>query len=317
MNRLTCAILISLMSFVAATAVVAQTTTPPLPKLGGYIQLRETAVERAGLSAALNRARFSIDGALPQHFSYRALVELEASAGVKNPAAVSLREATIKWSMPSYAFTAGQFKTPFSREYLIPVPALETADFSAVVDSLAPKYDVGVMGEYMFGPFATVTAGVFNGEGQNSIANRDSTVLAVGRLVVRPLAQLALGSSVTRTSSDSVRWGVEATAEYGGAMLRSEYITRHLQGRARNKDDYGWYVLGGFRVIPQVQLFGRLEDFQRPAIGIARRVRATTIGTTVEIVPNRVRLLVEGVRRATGAKQANADSFIAQVLVRF
>ncbi len=70
-------------------------------------------------------------------------------------------------------------------------------------------------------------------------------------------------------------------------------------------------------MIPQVQVFGRLEDFQHPAIGIARRVSATTIGTNVEIVPNRVRLLVEGVRRATGAKQANADSFIGQVQVRF
>ncbi len=312
MNRLSCATLIALLglALALASAAAAQTTTPPPPRLGGYIQLRETAIERAGISAALNRARFSIDGALPQHFSYRALVELEASAGVKNPAAVSLREATIKWTMPTYALTAGQFKTPFSREYLIPVPALETADFAAVVDSLAPKYDVGVMGEYMFGLFATVTAGVFNGEGQNAIANRDSTVLAVGRLVVRPLAQLALGSSVTRTNSDSVRWGVEGTGEYGGAMVRSEYITRHLQGRARNKDDCGWYVLGGFRVIPQVQLIGRLEDFQRPAIGIARRVRATTIGTNVEIVPNRV-------RRATGAKQINADSFIGQVQVRF
>ncbi len=205
MNRWSCATLISLLGLVFASAAPAQMLTPPPPKVGGYIQLRETAIERAGMSAALNRARFSIDGTLPQHFSYRALVELESSAGVKNPAAVSLREATIKWTMPTYALTAGQFKTPFSREYLIPVPALETADFAAVVDSLAPKYDVGVMAEYMFGPFATVTAGVFNGEGQNAIANRDSTVLAVGRLVVRPLAQLALGSSVTRTSSDSVR----------------------------------------------------------------------------------------------------------------
>ncbi len=76
-------------------------------------------------------------------------------------------------------------------------------------------------------------------------------------------------------------------------------------------------MLGGFRVIPQVQLIGRLEDFQRPALGIARRVRARTIGANVEIVPNRVRLLVEGVRRATGAKQINADSFIGQVQVRF
>ena len=98
MNRLSCATLISFMNLAVASAG-AQTMTPAPPKLGGYIQLRETAIERAGISAALNRARFSIDGALPQHFSYRALVELEASAGVKNPGVVSLRVATIKWAI--------------------------------------------------------------------------------------------------------------------------------------------------------------------------------------------------------------------------
>src|SRR5258706_9902789 len=74
---------------VAVTPIAA---APALatPRLGGYFQAREIAREQVGLTALLNRARFSIDGALPSRFSYRALVELEASAGVRNPAIVSL-----------------------------------------------------------------------------------------------------------------------------------------------------------------------------------------------------------------------------------
>jgi hypothetical protein len=299
-----------------AARAEAQATLAP-PKLGGYVQAREAAQERVGLTASLNRARVSIDGPLPARFGYRLLVELEASAGSRAPATVSLREAIIRWAPGALTLTAGQFKTPFSREYLLPVPVLETPDFAAVVDSLAPKYDVGAMAEYAFGPFATVSAGVFNGEGQNATANRDSTVMLLGRLVARPLAQLGLGASVARDGADSLRCGIEAVAEERGGMLRAEYITRHRRARALDQDDFGWYVLGVYRVTPRLQLLARQEDFRRPTIGIARRVRATTLGAIVEIAPNRVRLLLDGVRRASGPSQAGVETLIGQVQVRF
>ena len=141
--------------------------------------------------------------------------------------------------------------------------------------------------------------------------------MLVGRLVLRPVAQLALGANIARDGPDSLRWGAETTVEQSGLMLRAEYITRHRRGRAREDDDFGWYVLGVFRVIPQLQLVARQEDFQRPSVGVARRVRATTVGTIFEVVPNRVRLLVDGVRRASGPNQTHTDSFIAQIQVRY
>ena len=240
----------------------AQSPTLPAPRLGGYVQLRETALEDAGLTATLNRARFSIDGSLPARFSYRLLVELQAPTGGRTPAGVSLREAIVRW--PSGAFA--------------------------------------------------VTAGVFNGEGQNAGANRDSTVLVVGRIVFRPIAQLALGANVARDHPDSLRWGIEAQAEERGLMVRVEYILRH---RPFEEDDFGWYVLGGFRVTPQIQVIARQEDLQRPAIEIGRRVRATTLGAVLEIAPNRVRLMIDGVRRMAGAGQRRMDTLIGQIQVRF
>ncbi|HET9707756.1 MAG TPA: hypothetical protein VFP39_05590 [Gemmatimonadales bacterium] len=55
--------------------LLAQTT----PHVGGYLQSRETYQEHVGLTASVNRARVSVDGGLPQHFSYRVLVEYEAN----------------------------------------------------------------------------------------------------------------------------------------------------------------------------------------------------------------------------------------------
>src|SRR6058998_608789 len=50
-------------------SVIPNATVPlPAPKLGGYIQARQVAQEHVGLTAFLNRARFSIDGVLPLRF---------------------------------------------------------------------------------------------------------------------------------------------------------------------------------------------------------------------------------------------------------
>src|SRR5258706_7961059 len=57
--------------------VVPASPALPAPKLGGYIQVRELEQKQVGLTAFLNRARFSVDGALPSKFSYRFLTELE------------------------------------------------------------------------------------------------------------------------------------------------------------------------------------------------------------------------------------------------
>jgi len=306
-----------LVAALSATPARAQEPAVPLPKVGGYFQLRETAQEQVGLSALLNRARISVDGSLPNQFSYRGLLEMEASTGSRTPATVSLREAVIRWNPAPFSIYAGQYKVPFSREYLIPVPLVETADFAACVDSIAPKYDIGVTAEYAPGALGSLAVGIFNGEGQNSTVNRDSVAMLVARIVARPIPQLALGANATRDGADSSRWGVEANAEELGAVVRSEYLVRHRRGRASDQDDFGWYVFGGYRVMRFVQLIGRQEDFQRPSYGISRRVRATTLGVNLDLAPNRVKLLLEGVRRMSGANQTRVDAFIAQLQARF
>ena len=286
------------------------------PRIGGYIQARTASVTDIGFNAFLNRARVSVDGPLPQKFAYRLLAEFQASAGVRSPATVSLREAIARWSPSPWAVTAGEFKTPFSREYLIPVPQLEMADLAAAVDSIAPKYDVGVMGEVAAGPYANLYLGVFNGEGANAIANRDSVAIVVARVTARPLPQLAVGGSYSHDSADSLRWGVDGVVTQSGAMARAEYLTRHVRGRATANDDWGWYVMEGLRVVPRVQVYARQEDFQRPSYGLSRRVRSWQGAVNYDIAPGKVRLLLQFTRRVAGVKSTRVDTALAQVQVQ-
>jgi hypothetical protein len=265
----------------------------------------------------LNRVRISVDGTLPSRFSYRLMTELQAATGARTPAAVSLREAVIRWSPAPFRLSAGEYKSPFSREYLIPTERLELADVAIAVDSLATKYDLGVMAEYSLGATATFAVGAFNGEGANTTANRDSAALVVARVTVRALPQLAFGASYASDGSDSLRWGVDARAEHAGALVRAEYLTRRSFWRDRAQDDFGWYLFESFRAAPHLQLLARQEDFQRPWYGSARRVRGLAWGGNWDIAPNRVRLIVEMSRRMSGKAQAHADTYLAQVQAEF
>jgi len=319
--------------FAAARDAGAQSATPPPaappvtapasaaspgispPKLSGYVQARATAEKRVGLSATVNRVRFGADGSLPNRFTYRIMVEYEAGGNARTAAAVSLRDAYIRWTRNALAFQAGQYKTPFSRNFVTSLALLETVDRPSVVDTLATKRDIGVMAEYLPRPEASLSLGVFNGEGQNIPANRDSTVLVVSRAVVRPFSQLSLGASGATYERDSTRWGFEASVEQSGALLRAEWIAQHRRGHSSN--DEGWFVLGAMRVLPWAQLVAQVEDFKRPIMGPAFRMRATTVGANLDLGASRTRLTLEYVDRRSGPTQAHRRTGIAQLQVRF
>ena len=285
------------------------------PKALGYVQARETWQEHIGAIATINRARVGIEGTLPNRFSYRVLVEMEVPAGAKSPATPSLRDAYIRWSRAPWSIWAGQYKTPFSREFVTSITAIETADRATVVDSLATKRDIGVMGDVAIGPYATIALGVFNGEGQNASTNRDSTVLLVSRATARIIPQLTVGGSFARFGPDSLRYGAEASVEQSGLLLRGEYIGQHRLGIGQ--DDYGWFALGGWRALTWLQLVLKQEDFRRPYIGSSRRMEGTTAGANVDFPGGHTRAIVDWVVRKNGAAQQRRDQVIAQLQVKF
>jgi phosphate-selective porin len=297
-------------------AATAASSTPPSVRLGGYLQARETYRDGVGLTGSINRARLTASGGLARNVTWRLQGEFRTGSVGNGKASASLTDAYIRWKPSDFGIQVGQFKTPFTREYLTSLADVETADRSTVVDSIAPKRDIGIMADYAFSTMATVALGVFNGENINVTANTDSSVLWVGRATVRPIAYITLGGNVASYQSDSTRYGVDLALEYMGAALKGEYIGQHRKG-ATGADDRGWYAQGTFRVLPWVQLVAKQEDFRRSAISAAVRNRATTGGINVEFGGGKVRLLANYVSRKIGTPGKRTGLLITQAQVKY
>jgi hypothetical protein len=293
----------------------AQPAASPAPKIGGYIQARETYRKGTGLTASINRARLTVAGGGVKDVIWRVQGEFRTGSVGTGKASVSLQDAYIRYKPGNFGIQAGQFKTPFTREFITSLADVETADRATAVDSFAPKRDIGVMADYAVGSIATFAAGVFNGEGQNVTANPDSTLLWVGRATVRPVSYLTVGGNVALYGVDSTRYGVDASLEYLGASLKGEYIGQHRDLGTLN--DKGWYAQAAYRVMPWVQLVVKQEDFRRSAISAAVRNQATTGGVNVEFGGGKAWLLADYVSRKIGTPGTRAGSLITQVQMKF
>jgi len=287
----------------------------PSVRFTGYIQAREAYRDEVGLTASINRARLTAYGTVANNFTWRIQGEFRTGAVGTGKASTSLQDAYIRYKSGDFGVQAGQFKSPFTREFLTSLADVETADRSTVVDSLAPKRDIGVMADYAVGPTTTLMLGVFNGEGQNVTANTDSTLLWVGRATVRPVAYLSIGANVATYGSDSTRYGLDASLEYQGAALKAEYIGQHRDGGVVN--DKGWYAQQTYKVVPWVQLVLKEEDFRRSEISPDLRNRAITGGVNVEFGGGKVRLLGNYVSRKIGTPGTTKGQFIAQAQMKF
>jgi phosphate-selective porin O/P len=297
----------------------AQAPSSPAPsvKLSGYIQGRETYQDNAGLTGTINRARLAAAGAVPGHVTWRVQGEFRTGSAGTNRASVSLQDAYIRWSHDALGVQLGQFKTPFTREFITSLSEVETADRATVVDSLAPKRDIGLMADYAIGGRALISAGIFNGEGQNVTANADSSALGVARVTYRPTPYLVLGANAARYFADSTRYGVDASVEAPWIILRGEYIGQH-RDVLNNGDDKGWYTLAASPVRPWLQPVLKYEWFERSGIapGTSKN-RAWTAGVNLFPWGRTTRLTLEYISRKVGEPGVTKGLGLAQAQVSF
>ena len=141
---------------------------PPSVRFTGYVQARETYREGVGLTGSLNRARLTAFGNAAKDVTWRVQGEFRTGSVGTGKASVSLQDAYVRYKTGQFGIQAGQFKTPFTREFITSLADVETADRATVVDSIAPKRDIGVLADYAIGSTATLLLGVFNGEGKTS-----------------------------------------------------------------------------------------------------------------------------------------------------
>ncbi len=301
----------------AAAAPAAKPATPSSGvKLSGYLQARETWQKDAGLSSSLNRARLTAAGGIATAFTWRIQGEFRTGNVGNGKASVSLTDAYIRWKHNDLGIQAGQFKTPFAREYVTSLADLETADRATVVDSLASKRDIGLMADYEIRKKVTVSAGLFNGEGVNVTSNKDSTLLGVARLAMHPIPEVSIGGNVARYFGDSTRYGADVSYEGPRITVRGEYLAQSRDG-AGGKKDHGWFGLAAVRVADPVQLVAKYEEFRRDAISLQQRNRTWTAGANFLLAGNAVKLTAEYISRKIGDPGTRKGMLLTQLQVRY
>lgn len=302
------------------TLVQAQTSSSSSPsvKLSGYIQGRETYQDNVGLIATINRARLAASGSVVGDVTWKIQGEFRTGNAGTGNASVSLQDAYVRWTRNSLGVQLGQFKTPFTREFITSLTEVETADRATVVDSIAPKRDIGVMADYAIGGRATLSAGIFNGEGQNITANRDSSALGVARVTFRPFPSLVVGLNAARYFADSTRYGVDASVEAPWIILRGEYIGQHRDVLDAD-DDNGWYALAAAPLRPWLQPVLKYEWFERPGVAPAgaSKNRAWTAGVNLFPWGRATRFTLEYVTREVGEPGTRKSLGLAQAQVIF
>jgi hypothetical protein len=285
-------------------------------KLSGYVQARETYQESIGLNGTINRARLAASGSATANITWRVQGEFRTGNVGTGRASVSLQDAYVRWTKSGIGVQVGQFKTPFTREFITSLSEVETADRSTVVDSLAPKRDIGAMVDYAPGGRLTINVGVFNGEGQNVTANADSSALGVARVAVRPVPYLVVGTNVARYFQDSTRYGVDAGLESPWVILRAEYVGQHRDEGTR--DDKGWYALAAAPIRPWLQPVLKYEWFNRPSVpSDAQKNRAWTAGINLFPWGKATRITLEYLSRKVGEPGIRKSLALAQAQVIF
>jgi hypothetical protein len=314
--RVTVLILLPATGVAQAPGQVPAASPAATVKLSGYVQAREVYQDRVGLTGTLNRARLAASGGVAGNVTWRVQGEFRTGSVGTGKASVSLQDAYVRWVRSGIGLQLGQFKTPFTREFITSLTEVETADRSTVVDSLAPKRDIGLMADYSAGGRATISLGVFNGEGQNVTANRDSSVLGVGRVAVRPIPYVLLGSNAARYFGDSTRYGADASLESPWVIVRGEYVGQHHDDAAG--DDKGWYALVAAPVRPWLEPVLKYEWFNRPNVASdAQKNRAWTAAVHLFPWGKATRLTLEYVSRKVGQPGTRKGQALAQAQVLF
>lgn len=101
---------------------------PPLVHWSGYLQAREVYQDKVGLTSSINRARLSASGGIAEAVTWRIQGEFRTGSVGTGRASVSLQDAYVRYNPGVWGVQIGQFKTPFSREFITSLADIETAD---------------------------------------------------------------------------------------------------------------------------------------------------------------------------------------------
>jgi hypothetical protein len=266
----------------------------PTIKIGGYVQnwliLREGTEGIANAPAPytsgfrIRRARLGFNGDLSELFNYKILLDF---AGSQN---ILMDFATTAKFDPVFNLTVGQFITPTQlyETSTISSSNTECLDISEVGSmvyntmNLDSYRDVGLMAS---GNVNIIKYGAYFGNGQgrfNYASNKNGIVsrkfgegLVGGRIDIEPFESLIIGGHYARNKQESVTGtsakkvdrqtysAVVSVNNISGLTVRAEYAGgKNKENAAIDSSFTGYYILFGYKLIPQVQVVFRFEQMK-------------------------------------------------------
>lgn len=219
----------------------------------------------------ISRVRIRASGNLVRTLSF--FVQMDAAS---NPA---IKDARLRVACPRrpLIFEMGRFTVPFGLEAGVNPYWLTAADYSLPIHNGAKNgliqgiWDVGakVYGKYPVNEQFTLhyVAAVLNGDtGGYTDSNKKKDFS--GRIGVSLPMNISLGGSayigqkpvMRNEMSEDVtknRFGVDIKVNPGPILLQAE----GLLGKNDETDAMGFYVLGAYRILPNIQLVGKFDFF--------------------------------------------------------
>jgi hypothetical protein len=324
------------------TPVLGMGAFPTTPAFSGYVSVRMTHTNGA-TGFQLNRGRLTVQVGPKPWLGIK--IQGDLSSGVagklKSDSTVSgftLTDAYAqfvsppKWSAPGSllsrvhpAVIAGQFKTPFSLEYLTSFAALKTAERSQSVDRLSQKRDIGAMGQVGWKQYVTLSGAVVNGEGANATSNPDNRTMLLSRLTITPIPILELSAKILNQGPDHA-WGYDGRVLWRKLTLEGEGLYRK---RPTNPTTYvdagGGYAMVTYRLLPwlePVYKYDRYWDTRTTSTESATTVASThstwnVFGVNLLSSPEWLRVQLDWERRNVQPSPGRTNVYIAQVIAIF
>ncbi len=223
-------------------------------KIGGYAQGRYDVYEYKGKRDEFNlkRARIAISGDAVDNVLYK--FEFDLTKGKENDL---LTDAYLKFNkFPQANITIGQFKIPYSEEYLISSSAIDTIERSLPVGKLATEIDRGIMVDgNLLDKRVYYGIAMVNGTGANKSDDNDDKEI-VGRFVFSPWANsdsalkgLKFGTAYQAgqqktgaNKEDRTRSDILLVYNYKHFRALAEYLTQEIKKTSSTTKSDGYFI---------------------------------------------------------------------------
>lgn len=307
----------------APTPVLDLTQVERGPLLSGYIAVRSTR-RNDSTTFAITRARVTFQMRPLRYAAVRVQGEFANRLRDTSTAAFALTDAYLQLTpadsgplarLLQPSLLVGQFRTPFSLEYLTSFSVLRTPDRAHPTDTISTRRDIGVLAQIAPQRWMRLTGAVVNGSGANNSRNPDNRELVTGRLTVLPWPGLGL-SGKWEGEGDDHRWGYDGRWVRKGAILEGEALRRRRTVGAGIEQLSGGYALAAYRVLPWLQPAVKWERMRHRSSSDTGGTW-TTLGTSILTSQEALRLQLAWTRARVHPEERTTNEIIAQLIAIF